>query len=569
MTKNMGRIFLIPAMLLLCLSVKGQAKVEFTSSNLPIIILDVHDKVIVDDPKVEADMGVIDHGPGQRNLVTGAFTGYSGKIGIELRGSTSQMFPKKPYGLELRDADGDGVDAAILGMPEEEDWSLIATYNDKSLVRDALAYKLGRDLGRYAPRTRFCELVIKKDTVVEGVPGTTMGYKGVYMVTEKIKRDKYRVDINKLDPDEIDGDDLTGGYILKIDKATGDSGQGFDSKIKSAGSGKTITFQYEEPAYDEVVAEQKTYIQQFIHDFEAALSGADYKDPAKGYAKYIDVDSFIDFLIVNELSRNVDGYRLSTFMYKNKDSKGGKLVMGPVWDFNLGFGNADYCNGYLTTGWAYNFNSVCGTDAWQIPFWWGRLLTDQAFKDRLGTRWATLRGGKLSTASMHAYIDSLTSVLDDEAAARNFKAWSVLDEYVWPNYYIGKTYQEEVDWLKQWVEDRAAWLDSNMPKPPEPEEPEEPVTATLPEAASLEFSVSPNPFSDELRIKYVVNKSGMWTMMLIDPMGRQLSVTEAKHDAPGVYEIALRQSELAGGIYYVQVTSAPDGRRAVRKVVKR
>lgn len=573
----MGRILIIPVFVLFYLNTSGQARVNFTGSNLPIIVIDVHDQEIVDDPKITADMGMIDNGPGQRNNIADAFTGYEGKIGIEIRGSSSQMFPKKPYGLELRDGDGDGVDATLLGMPEEEDWSLIATYNDKSLLRDALAYKIGRDLGRYAPRTRFCELVIKKDTVVEGTPTTTLGYKGIYMLTEKIKRDKYRVDINKLDPDEISGDNLTGGYILKIDKTTGDSGAGFDSKIKSVGSGKTIQFQYEEPAYDDVVTEQKTYIQQFINAFEAALNGPDYKDADKGYAKYINVDSFIDFLIVNEISRNVDGYRLSTFMYKDKDSKGGKLVMGPVWDFNLGFGNADYCSGQLTTGWAYDFNSVCRDDGSQIPFWWSRLLTDTAFQKRLGDRWTTLRSGKLSTSSLHAYVDSVASVLDDEAAARNFQAWSVLDEYVWPNYYVGKTYQDEVDWLKEWVEDRAAWLDEHMPKrapkpdDPDPEEPEPPttVTATSPEDTPLQFSVSPNPFADALTVRYTLRKPGTWSIVLIDPLGRRLSSVEARHDLAGTYEVVLSPSGLTGGIYYVQATSAVDAQRVVRKVIKR
>jgi hypothetical protein len=114
----MGKIFIIPVLVLLCLNAAGQARVNFTSSNLPIIVIDIHDQEIVDDPKITADLGVIDHGPGQRNDVTDGFTGYEGKIGIELRGSTSQMFPKKPYGLELRDADGDGVDAVLLGMPK-------------------------------------------------------------------------------------------------------------------------------------------------------------------------------------------------------------------------------------------------------------------------------------------------------------------------------------------------------------------------------------------------------------------------------------------------------------------
>lgn len=560
----MGRILCILGLFLFASIVaRSQTRVDFTSSNLPVIIIDIHDQEIVDDPKVTVDMGVINNGPGQRNSITDVFTDYNGKIGIEFRGSSSQMFPKKPYGFELYDEQGEGTDAALLGMPAEEDWALIATYNDKSLIRDALAYKLGRDMGRYGPRTRFCELVIKKDTVIGGVPTTTMGYKGVYMLTEKIKRDKNRVDINKLNPDEISGDDLTGGYMLKIDKSTGDSGEGFESKIAPPNaSWQKIGFQYEEPAYDEIVQEQKTYIQSFIHSFEAALKSSDYKDETKGYARYIDPDSFVDFMIVNELSRNVDGYRLSTFMYKDKDSKGGKLVMGPVWDFNLGFGNADYCNGYLTTGWAYKFNDVCSNDTWLVPFWWSRLLSDPAFKERLGNRWTALRAGKLSTANLHTYIDSLANVLDDEAAARNFKAWPVLGEDIWPNYFVGDTYHEEVSWLKEWVSDRAAWLDDNMPQPGA-------VTATVPEEASLQLRVSPNPFAGELTVSYTVRRPGVLTIELLDPLGRRLSGTEARHDAPGAYEVSLRQPNLPNGVYYVKASSSATAQRVVKKVVKK
>jgi hypothetical protein len=545
--------------------VRGQASVDFTSSNLPIIVIDVHGKNIVDDPKITVDMGVINNAPGQRNNIDDPFTDYNGKIGIEFRGSTSQMFDKKPYGFEIQDIDGDGADAALLGMPEEEDWCLIATYNDKSLMRDALAYKMGRDLARYGPRTRFCEVVIKNEPDAQGNPKTTPVYKGIYMLTEKIKRDKFRVDINKLDPDEITGDNLTGGYILKIDKSTGDSGLGFESKVNppNRSGNQRVTFQYEEPAWDDIVQEQKTYIQKFIGDFEAALNGSDFKDETKGYAKYIDVGSFVDFFIVNELSHNVDGYRLSTFMYKDKDSKGGKLVMGPVWDFNLGFGNADYCDGYKTSGWAYNFNSVCSDDGWLVPFWWSKLLSDPAFKEKLGTRWAALRADKFSTTSLHTYIDSLANVLDDEATARNFKAWPVLSQYVWPNYYVGPTYQSEVNWLKKWVSDRALWLDKNMPKPAGT------VTATIPEQETWQFSVSPNPFQDEVTVRYTLARPGAFAWELIDPLGRRLSITETRHDTPGSYEVSLRQTGLGSGIYYVQATSYTSTKRVVRKLVKK
>src|SRR5688572_1076543 len=155
-----------------------QGQESFTSSNLPIVVINTNGQTIVDDPKIVADMGIIHNAPGVRNHITDPFNNYNGKIGIEIRGSSSQMFPKKQYGIELADVNGDGVEASLLDLPAEEDWILFAPYNDKSLMRDVLAYKLGRDQGRYAPRTKYCELVLNGE------------YMGIYVLIEKIKRDR-------------------------------------------------------------------------------------------------------------------------------------------------------------------------------------------------------------------------------------------------------------------------------------------------------------------------------------------------------------------------------------------
>jgi hypothetical protein len=338
-----------------------------SSSNLPIVVINTNGAAISDEPKIPATMGIINRGAGLQNNLTDPFNDYNGKIGIEIRGSSSQSFPKKQYGIELKTDTGADRDASLLGMPAEEDWILFGPYNDKSLMRDVLTYQLGRALGRvYAPRTKYCEVVINNE------------YRGVYALIEKIKRDQNRVNIDRLEPQDNAGVELTGGYILKIDKPSGNSGPGFNSKIPPWPNprGQVITYQYEYPDFTEITSAQKTYIQNYIHSFEAALNGADFTDPQKGYSSFIDSDSFVDYLIMTELTRNVDGYRISTFLYKQKDTEGGKLVMGPIWDYNLGLGNADYCAGGITSGFAYDFNSVCGVaspDAgpfFSQPAWW-------------------------------------------------------------------------------------------------------------------------------------------------------------------------------------------------------
>ncbi len=477
-------------------------------------------------------MGIIDNGT-VRNKLTDPFNDFYGKIGIEIRGSSSQMFPKKQYGIEIQDDAGEGVAASLLGMPEEEDWVLFAPYNDKSLMRDVLAYGLGRQLGGvYAPRTRYCEVVLNDV------------YQGVYVLIEKIKRDKNRVDINKLDPDETAGNDVTGGYIFKIDKTTGDNGDGWTSAYPPprASGNQTIFFQYEYPDAGDIVQEQKTYLQNYVKMFEDALKSSQFAHPEEGYAKYIDVNSFIDFYLMQELTYNVDGYRLSTFLYKKRDSDGGKIHMGPIWDFNLGFGNANYCSAGVE-GWVTDFNKICGTDYWLIPFWWNRLFQDPDFGEKVAARWIALRATSLQKTKIMSHIDSVTTLLNTEAQQRNFTAWKVLNKYIWPNSYIGVTYQDEVNYLKQWVSGRLDWLDENMPllvTAAENEEMADPVIAT------------PNPFSGEVKIAYSISHAGMVSLRICDALGRTVDEASVFHQTPGRYTHTW-SSQSSPGIYFYNI----------------
>ncbi len=504
----------------------------FTSSNLPIIVINTNGKAILDEPKIMADMGIINNAPGVRNKLTDPFNDYVGKIGIEFRGSTSQSFPKTPYGIETRDAIGNGIDAALLGLPPKDDWVLFAPYNDKSLMRDALAYHLGRSSGRYASRAKYVELVINGQ------------YQGIYILLEKIKRDKSRVDIAKLDPIEVSGDDVTGGYILKIDKATGSGGSdGWNSSIPpSPRSGnQTIFFLYDYPKSTDIVPAQKAYIKSYVDSFESALKGSNFKDPVNGYAKYIDVDSFIDFLIMNEVSKNVDGYRLSSYLYKKKESDGGKIYMGPIWDFNLGFGNADYCTQGNPEGFVYKFNEICGGDYWLIPFWWDRLLQDPSFQNKLGYRWQTLRAGPLKTSVVLTYIDSVSTVLNAESQQRNFQKWPVLGQYVWPNYFVGQTFQEEINWLKNWVTQRMTWLDANMPVF---------ITGTEPFETSM---VYPNPSHGSLSVDVSSKSEGIVQLEIINSVGGTVRQNQFAIGI-GKNSLTLDVSELAQGIYFCRLT---------------
>ena len=247
------------------------AQVVFSSSNLPIIVIDTHGQVIPNEPKIEADMGIINNGPGVRNYITDPFNHYNGKIGIEIRGSSAQTFPKKQYAIETRDSTGNNLNVSLLGMPEENDWILYAPYSDKSLIRNVLAYKMSNDIGRYTSRTSFCEVVLNGD------------YIGLYVLMEKIKRDRNRVKIKKMLPTYTSGDLLTGGYIIKIDKMEGSNIQGWYSNFPPyPGAWQQIYYQYHYPDPDEIVPEQESYIQNFIYQFEYIMDQGTYTDPFSG-----------------------------------------------------------------------------------------------------------------------------------------------------------------------------------------------------------------------------------------------------------------------------------------------
>lgn len=443
--------FLRSILLLIFYILVGQLSAQLLRSNLPIVVINTGNQYIPDDQKIDVEMKIIDPATYYQTEKDEANV-YTGKVGIELRGSSSQSFPKKAYSFETRDAQGEDKDVSIFGWPEESDYILYPSYHEKSLMHNVLAMELFRSMGFYASRTQFVEVLIDQN------------YMGVYVVMEKIKRSKGRVDIAKLEPEEIAGDEVTGGYIVKIDKQTGSQSGGWLSNYPSLSTfPKNIFFQYHYP--EDGAFQQRAYIKDYVSSFESSLKSPFYKDADKGYRKWINVESFIYYWILNEVSRNVDGYRLSTFLYKDKDSKGGKLTIGPPWDFDIAFGNADYCNGQSYQGFSWQFNTICPEDGYQLPFWWDKLLQDSFFLDSLSKVYDYQRKeGSLRKEFIFSLIDSMSYELQ-EAQVRNFKKWNILGQYVWPNPSpIPSSWQGEVQELKNWIGERLIWLDNNLPR---------------------------------------------------------------------------------------------------------
>ncbi len=422
--------------------------VPFTSSNLPLIVINTYNQPIPDEPKINGRMYLINNDSVPNTLAdTSKF--YNHRIKIENHGSSSQSFPKKPYGFFTVDAAGADSNTTLLGLPSEHNWILNATYNDKSLMRDVMAYEFARRSGRYASRYRYCEVFLNGK------------YIGIYILMEKIKRDANRVDIAKLKLQDTTGNDLTGGYIVKIDKTTGNGSGGWTDTFPTyPGSPYRILYQYDYPEQADMMPQQSAYIKNYIYLFENALAGSQFTDPVNGYRKYADVNSFIDYSIMNEISKNVDGYRLSTYMYKDKDSKGGKLVLGPVWDFNLAFGNANYYNGQNPVGWEIDIPG--NGDSYQNPFWWKRFRQDTAFLTAYYCRWNQLRTTVFTLAKINQFIDSTYGYLK-EASFRNFQRWPVMGVYVWPNPTpLSYTFEDELYALKYWINLRFQWMDGQL-----------------------------------------------------------------------------------------------------------
>ncbi|HMS69875.1 MAG TPA: CotH kinase family protein [Saprospiraceae bacterium] len=540
-----SRIYFINALLLLtCFHLKAQ----IIRSNLPLLLINTNGLSIPDEYKITAQMKVVDLGKGKEHTDTSTTFAFDGIIGIELRGSSSQSFPKKPYGIEIKDDKGEDKDESFFGWPKESDYVLFASYNEKSLMHNVLTMNLAREFGMYASRTRYVEVILNGN------------YQGVYVFMEKVKRDKGRVDIDKLDDDENSGDDLTGGYIMKIDKVTGSIGGSFTSDFKSQ-YGKDIHYQYDTPKAP--TSQQVNYIQNFIRTFENSVNNANYKDPDVGYRKYADVESFVKYFLINEFARNMDGFRISTFLHKDKDSRGGKLKMGPVWDFDICYGNANYCEGNRYDLYAHGFNAVCSNDFFQVPFWWNKLLADPYFLDLTRTIYTKERTeGIFKMSRINALIDSLKLELG-QAQVRNYEKWPILGTYVWPQPDpIPASWEGEINELTNWIPKRLEFLDKMFLIKTDTEE----------STYKKEIRVYPNPV-DEQSIAYLPDGfDEVVKIKVFDALGRVVAQINSYHTSFGL-SIPLQdlfdlQSLSRTGVYFMEVIDLHD-RRATIKLLRK
>lgn len=394
------------------------------SSNLPIIKINTHGNVIPNEPKIEADFAIIDHGTGVRNFVNDTNYVFVGKIMTEQQGYSGPSYPKKNYDFYTINSDSSKLDTSLLGMPTEHDWILKAEYLDHSLMANTLTYEMSRRMGIYAPRTKYCEVTVDGE------------YVGVYSLTEKVKRDANRVDLAKLNPQDTDGLHLTGGYIIEMN-INGDppAWTSVYPPINNATCTYNVEFKEVYPKQDSMPIQQHEYIKNYVDSFELALQN-DSLDP-NTWRDLASEKSFINFQIINEFSANYDSYGRSTYMFKDK---GKKLNIGPPWDYDRGFAAG------TETGWVW----LNTHPYWPFPFWWSKLNSDSVYLKKLYCRWTELRMNVLSNDSFNAFIDS-TSAFLQESAARNFQLWGGVANY-----------NDAVTDFKNFVSARLAWMDANI-----------------------------------------------------------------------------------------------------------
>jgi subtilisin-like proprotein convertase family protein len=508
----------------------------FVSSNLPIVVINTNNLTIPDEPKINATMGIIYNGPGMINYVTDPMNDYNGNIGIEMRGAYSQSLPQKPYNIETRDTNGSEMNVSLLSMPPEHDWCLVANYNDKVFMRNVLAYRLFESMGNYGARTRFCEVMLNGS------------YQGIYILLESVKRDNNRVDIATLDSSDNTGLAVTGGYIIKNDYwSWNNSWVSNFHPIDHPSFDVHLVYHYPKP--DKITFQQEAYIQDFINDMETALYSPAFADPQNGYRQYLDENSFVDYLIVNELSRNNDGFKKSSYFYKDKDDSviTSKLKAGPVWDFDWAWKDIPGCGIFAATdgsGWAHHIND-CNPDV-NSPGWYIRLLQDTAFQNTFRCRWNFFRNNILSNSALHNYIDSIAAVLDS-AQARHFEKWGNLGVNTGtPEVQQDPpTFALHISQFKDWIDRRLAWLDDSIPGNPAGCG----FTGIATSAGNSSMEIFPVPANDFLHIRMNGIRNSSFETVIYDISGREMMRKLCNGN-----ELRLPLQELPDGFYILNVS---------------
>jgi len=427
---------------------------------IPTILIEA-DREITNRVRINARITIFTNGA-ENTLISGTMVALQENAAVGLRGTGSSWFKKKPYRIEFQDEAGNDKKVGLLGLAPESDWILLASYTDRTFMRDVLGYELWRQMGHWAPQWRYVELFIRTNgwglsaASPEDRPSPCQfpertienGYLGLYVLVETVKRGKDRLDIRRLKPDHDDEPRITGGYILKRDRNKPHEGG------ITTGTGIRLTL--EEPKERDITAAQKHWLTVFLNDFERALFAKNFTDPTNGYRRFIDTSSFIDYHWMIEGAKNVDGHWFSQYFHKDRE---GLLKAGPVWDSDMAFGNLRYRRSQETNGW--RSEHVNGN----YYAWYGRMFEDEEFLQQYVDRWAELRSTVLATTNVLKLVDELYERIKP-AAIRTIQRWFPPPNDKDPNRQPAGRFDLEVTQMKNWIRDRLSWIDSQeFPRP--------------------------------------------------------------------------------------------------------
>ncbi len=509
---------------------------QLTTTNLPIIKITTTTPII--SSQTQANIDIIDNISGINNITDPAT--FSGIIGVDIRGSIT--YPKLSYNIETWLPANVSLDTSLLGMPSENDWILTASYTDRSLLRNTLAFSLYDRMGRYAPRMKYCELLIDGN------------YKGIYLFGEEIKRNVERVDISKLTISDNFGLDMTGGYIWTLDEEVKTGWKSGFNPLNGAAN-QEINFNFNYPSSGDITPAQKAYIKSYVDSFEIALDGANFQDSLLGWRRFGANNAFIDMMIISETFKDYDAYRNNFYMFKDK---GTKLRPGPIWGFQNATKNTTNCGMDLASGYAFNIATNCPNEVALPTFWWSKLMTDVQFVKDLKCAYTNYRkvGELLDTTTIFNYIDSVSTLLNAQnAQTRNFTQWPIFGvNLINEPTPMASNYASEIANIKTFIRARLIWLDGNWIDP----------TCIVSSIKNNDLnnyvSVFPNPAQQNFVINMELNSSSAKQIEILDMLGNVIFEKKSLEN-----KINIESKHWQQGIYFIKISSKEGS--ATKKIV--
>ena len=372
----------------------------------------------------------------KENYILGEISVYGGldymdieKTSIQIRGRGNSTWmgggvQKKPYQIKFSDKQ------EVLGMPDDRRWILLAEHYDRSMIRNKLTFEIGQVSNfEYSPQGKYVEVFVNNKP------------QGTYVIAQKVEESKNRLDL---------GDN---GYLIEMDQRyrVYEDDVYFEPPIFRQRAEKfswlDTIFNIKEPANIEYNSESYSLIENFVNEFESVLFGNNFKDPENGYRSYIDIDSFIDWYLINEIGKSVDAYGYASVFFSYVP--GEKIKMGPIWDFDLSYGNADYSpQAFEPTGNWIN----------EHP-WFERLLEDNYFRNKVIERYGFFYNKRDEFLD---YVDKFQSQIY-QSQKLNYELYQNLGEGIWNNNSaIFQTYEEDVEYLRSWLDERLIWMNGNL-----------------------------------------------------------------------------------------------------------